>query len=102
MNWPCSILVLLVLVAFGMSLAVPAEDVPETAYDESEALPCECTPVVSIAVRENIAQVATVRPCASRLRLASLRNPGTELDHVTGRADSSSDSLTILDHSFRC
>jgi len=28
-----SILVLFVLLAFGASVAVPAEDVPETAYD---------------------------------------------------------------------
>jgi hypothetical protein len=46
----CSILVLFVLLAFGLSLAVPAEDVPETVYDESETLPCESTPPFSIVV----------------------------------------------------
>ena len=49
MRKPCSILLLCVLLGFGVSLAVPAEDVPETAYDESEALPYEGTPVFSIA-----------------------------------------------------
>ncbi len=44
----CSILVVLVLLVFGASLVVPAEDVPETAYDESEALPYEGTPLFSI------------------------------------------------------
>jgi hypothetical protein len=45
-----SILVVFVLLAFGLSLAVPAEDVPETGYDESEALPYESTPLSSIVV----------------------------------------------------
>ena len=46
----CSIFVFCVLLGFGVSLAVPAEDVPETAYDESEALPYEGTPLFSIVV----------------------------------------------------
>jgi hypothetical protein len=46
----CSILAFCILLAFGVSLAVPAEDVPETAYDESEALPYEGTPLFSIVV----------------------------------------------------
>ena len=45
----CSILVLFVLLVFGASVVVPAEDVPETAYDESEALPYESVPLFSIA-----------------------------------------------------
>ena len=44
------ILVLFVLLAFGLPLAVPAEDVPETGYDESEAAPYEVTPLFSIVV----------------------------------------------------
>lgn len=46
----CSILVACILLGFAVSLAVPAEDVPETAYDESEALPYEGTPLLSILV----------------------------------------------------
>ena len=45
-----SVLILFVLLGFGVSLAVPAEDVPETAYDESEALPYEGTPLFSIVL----------------------------------------------------
>jgi hypothetical protein len=45
-----SIFVLFVLLAFGLSLAVPVEDLPETAYDESEALLYERTPLFSIVV----------------------------------------------------
>ena len=89
--------------AFGASLAVPAEDLPETVYDESEALPYEETPVVSIAVPEAVAQAPTVRPRASGFRLGSLRRPGAQhLDHVTGWAYPICDSLTILEQSSRC
>jgi hypothetical protein len=50
MRRSCFVLVLCVLLGFGVSLAVPAEDVPETAYDESEALAYEGTPLFSIVV----------------------------------------------------
>jgi hypothetical protein len=48
MRRPCSLLILCVLLGFGVALAAPAEDVPETAYDESEALPYEVSPLFSI------------------------------------------------------
>jgi hypothetical protein len=94
-----SILILFAFLALGLSLGFPAEDVLDALYDESEALPCESTP----AVPETVAQAPTVRPCASRFRLGFLRRPGTQhLDQMTGWAHPISDSLTILDHSFRC
>jgi hypothetical protein len=43
-----SLLVLCVLLGFGVSLAVQVEDVPETAYDESEGPPYESTPLFPI------------------------------------------------------
>ena len=48
MRKPRSALALLLLLGLGVSLTAPAEDVPETAYDESEALPYESIPVFSI------------------------------------------------------
>lgn len=45
-----SILILVVLLGFGVSLGVPAEDVLETAYDESKVLPYEGTPLFSIVL----------------------------------------------------
>jgi hypothetical protein len=40
--------VLVPSVAFGLSFALPAEDIPKTPYDKSEALPSESTPLYSI------------------------------------------------------
>ena len=41
-------IVFLMILALGLPLGFPAEDIPETAYDESEALPYEGTPLFSI------------------------------------------------------
>jgi hypothetical protein len=41
-------IVCLMILALGLPLGFPAEDVPETAYDESEALPYEGAPLFSI------------------------------------------------------
>jgi len=37
-------LVLFLMFVLGASLALPAEDIPDTSYDESESLPLELTP----------------------------------------------------------
>ena len=68
-----SLLILVVLVGFGVSQAVPAEDLPETAYDESEALPYECTPLVS----------TTILPAAAQAVRSHVRLLHTELQAVS-------------------
>jgi hypothetical protein len=42
----CTIVFLMILLT--LSLGFPAEDIPETAYDESETLPYEAIPLFSI------------------------------------------------------
>jgi hypothetical protein len=96
-----SVFVLFVVLILSVSFAVPAEDVPETAYDESESPPCENTPVVSTAVPETFGEASTVRPRASRLD-SQRRHGAPHLDNRKCRAYPNSDSLTILDHSLRC
>src|ERR1019366_771632 len=49
MRKPRFALILFVLLVFGLTLAVPAEDVLETTYDESETQPYEAIPLLSIA-----------------------------------------------------
>jgi len=90
MRRPCSILVLCVLLGFCVSLAVPAEDVPETAYDESETLPYEATPQLSIHVTQNpVSEVAGRAPTgglASRSAPApSTQTQANELIGARGR-----------------
>ena len=53
-----SVLVLLFALALSVSFAIPAQDVPETDYDESESVPYESTPMFTIAGPE-IASVGT-------------------------------------------
>jgi hypothetical protein len=72
MRRPCSVLVLCVLLGFGVSLAVPAEDVSGTAYDESEALPYEGTPLFSIVVPLGAARTTQAVPNPLRLKLSVL------------------------------
>ena len=48
MRKPRSALILLVLLVLSLTLAVPAEDVLETTYDESETQPYEDVPLFSI------------------------------------------------------
>jgi di/tricarboxylate transporter len=62
------VLVLFVLLAFGVSLVVPAEDVPETAYDESEALPYEGAPVFSIVAPLGAARTTQAVPNSLSLK----------------------------------
>jgi hypothetical protein len=48
MRKPRSALILFVLLVLSLTLAVPAEDVLETTYDESETQPYEDVPLFSI------------------------------------------------------
>lgn len=83
MRRPCSILVLFVFLGFGVSLAVPAEDVPETSYDESEAVPYESTPVFSTVAPQASTQIAqsTLRSL-HRKRDAPLLLPSARVRHT--------------------
>ena len=58
MRKPRFALVFFVLLVFGVSLAVPAEDLPETAYDESEGLPYASTPLFSDVISQAAAPKA--------------------------------------------
>jgi len=97
-----SLLVLFVLLAFGVSLAFPAGDVPETAYDESEVVPCECTPLFSLAAPKAAAAAQTVltvaSPCCSDPAAGCQRYQ----KHRAGTLHPVPDSLTILNCSLRC
>ena len=90
----CSIFVLFVLLAFGVSLAVPAEDVPETAYDESEALPFEGVPLFSIPLPQ-VAARTQVPVSSGHLKLIT-PSPFTPAHVRDTSADRSVDQRALL------
>jgi hypothetical protein len=102
MKRPCFLLILFVLLGFGASLAVPTEDLPETAYDESESLPYETTPpLCGDLVRESALTLQVVPVVPSSL----FSTPKHALDRAGYRglaAHHIPDSLIIVDHSLRC
>ena len=97
--------VFLMILFLGASLALPATDVMESVYDESEALPYESVPLFAgdtVLLNEPVILQSTPEfGLQFRSRLLDGR------DEI--RAESSgkplqllSDSLTILDHCLRC
>ena len=98
MRRPCFVLILFVLLGFGVSLAVPAEDVPETAYDESEALPYEGTPLFSIVVPLAAGRTTQAVPSSLHPRLGapSLFTPARIRDTDANRAADTRISLALL------
>ena len=98
MRWLHSILVLVTAAAFSVFLALPAEDVPETPYDESAETPCEITERV---IPEPDAAVHS-KLDAGREFL----NPQSENPVVSRRranpAVSGVQFFPIFDQSFRC
>jgi len=57
----CAVVFLMVL-TLGVSLGLPAEDVLDAVYDESEAAPYEVLPPVSIAVSRLSARTTQATP----------------------------------------
>lgn len=48
---PRFVVILLMILTVGLSLGLPAEDVLDAVYDESEAVPYEVIPLFSVALR---------------------------------------------------
>jgi len=78
--------VLAVLLAFGLSVAISPEDLPETSYDESEPAPYEATPQISTLMLMQSARFASdagrlVLPSARLLHFRSILSsrPGSSL-----------------------
>jgi hypothetical protein len=94
-------LVLLATLALGLSFAVPAEDVLETPYDESESLPYEMTSLSGDLVQESVLtlQVSPIVPAGS---FSTHRDASGWLGRRELPAHHNSESLIILDRTFRC
>lgn len=69
----CSVLVFMVVAAFGASFVSPAEDLPETPYDESETLSCLQTLTFSLTLSRNSVGAVTVPERCRRKRNVIVR-----------------------------
>lgn len=97
--------VLIAALAVGLSLAIPAEDVPETAYDESESLPCETAPIFSIEPPQTLARITQPilnSGSAFRSGLLTGRLCGCPTAHATSSGHLASDILIVLGTPLRC
>jgi hypothetical protein len=98
-----SILVVVAGLALCLSFAVPAEDLPETPYDESEAPPYESAPLFSIILQDSAGGLQSVLISALMPRV----NPLARRDGILAKRSARTPhpicrSVTILDHSLRC
>ena len=75
---------LLAFLFLGLSLVVPAEDLVETSYDESETQPCERAPLISDLLLSAAAsateqyELPTGRQSASPCRATATRTDETD------------------------
>ncbi len=95
-------LVLFIALFLSVSFTVPTDDIQETAYDEPESLPCNCTSVVSFAPPRCMGKVrgdgsGTCQHIPSSIESFELRRSG--LAAVSRRIGA---LFISLDQSFRC
>src|SRR5271157_6413841 len=94
---PRFVIVFVMLLSMGVTLGLPAEDVLDAVYDESEALPCETTPLFSI-----VAPQSSVRIPKGELRrdslqhFESLRKSCRLCRETSARSPSVPDSLAVI------
>lgn len=99
---PRSVIVLLVALVLSVSFAVPAEDAPETPYDESESLPYEMSPPLSGDLVQETAATLQVVPIVPSSLFSTPKHALGLAGYKGLAAHHILDSLIILDHSLRC
>jgi len=72
-----------VLLAFGLSFTIPAQDLPETAYDESEADPYEPAPLISHSTPVTAGSPKQPAPSPSRSQSPNLFAPAVRRISLT-------------------
>lgn len=107
---PYFTIVLLMLLSLGLSLSLPAEDVLDAVYDESEAVPYEGTSLFSIDAPLSSARIAkaevnrnSVLHFNSLMKRCKLCSENNARGHVT-QVLSVRDSITIINQhlTLRC
>ena len=102
MRRPPFALILFVLLGFGVFLAVPAEDLPETTYDESESLPYEMTLTLSCDLAQESGPILQVVPIVPSSLFSTPKHALGRAGYRGPAAHHISDSPIILDHTLRC
>jgi hypothetical protein len=98
----CAVVFLMIL-TLGVSLGLPAEDVLDAVYDESEATPLESTPLFSSdALRQSAQAPKAALKSDSQFLAALARHDETRAEQKEQWAHAISESLIILDHRIRC
>jgi hypothetical protein len=96
------VILILMLLSLGVSLGLPAEDVLDAVYDESEALPFEAISLFSTVARPRLCPTPqSVQKLDCSFHLGSLTRQ-CQCPAPRVPAHPTSDSLTLLDHSLRC
>lgn len=95
-------IVFLLSLTLGCFLAVPIDNLPETAFDESETLPCRSTPVLRIAAPAPARTPQSKLKSGSPIHLGDLTRRCERRGHGAWSSHPISVSLTILNHLFRC
>ncbi len=95
-------LVLFFALFLSVSLAVPTDDMQETAYDESESLPCDCTSVVSFAPPTCVGKVRGGGSDAYQDFRNSIGGCELRRSHLAALPRRIGLSFISLDQSFRC
>lgn len=95
---PCFAVVFLMILTVCLSLGLPAEDILDTVYDESEALPYKVIPLFSVALWP-VAVRKTQAPLSSlhlRAGLPSSFTPARVRDTDARRSAGVQVALTLL------
>jgi len=95
---------LLGALVFGLSLALQAEDLPETPYDESQEQACENFPLFSIQLlQDSIQTTQPVQESVSPISLGFLTSHDEAFVGMSeGSAQSISVGLTVFSLPLRC
>ena len=95
-------IIIVMSLALGLFLALPLEDLPETAFDESQTQPLE-RPVLFTGRPLHVAARADrpSRNLEDELGVSSMMSVG-DAERTSPPLHPNPDSITILDHSLRC
>lgn len=103
MGKPRRVVFFVMIMALGVSLGLPAEDVLDVVYDELEAVPYEAPLGFSFALPQTLAPIAKTDPGHSPVSGGGPSTKGREVapGNNAGKRNVS-DSLFIVNRSFRC